>query len=92
MMKHEKSNNEKKIEIPDNQIVYDQRKVINQTIAIRRKRSLENKRRVAISKCINIVSFLLIAAAVLFLLPSFADKRIWSDKPEENFPKSAKTL
>lgn len=68
MMKHEKSNNEKKIEIPDNQIVYDQRKVINQTIAIRRKRSLENKRRVAISKCINIVSFLLIAAAVLFLL------------------------
>ena len=68
MMKHEKSNKEKKIEIPDNQIVYDQRKVINQTIAIRRKRSLENKRRVAISKCINIVSFLLIAAAVLFLL------------------------
>ena len=68
MMKHEKSNNEKKIEIPDNQIVYDQRKVINQTIAIRRKRFLENERRVAINKGINIVSFLLIAAAVLFLL------------------------
>ena len=83
MMKHEKSNNEKKIEIPDNQIVYDQRKVINQTIAIRRKRSLENKRRVAISKCINIVSF---------SASSSADKRIWSDKPEENFPKSAKIL
>lgn len=68
MMKYEKSDNEKKIEIPDNQIVYDQRKVINQTIAIRRKRFLENERRVAINKGINIVSFLLIAAAVLFLL------------------------
>lgn len=27
-----------------------------------------------------------------FSASSFADKRIWSDKPEENFPKSAKTL
>ena len=43
MMKHEKSNNEKKIEIPDNQIVYDQRKVINQTIAIEEKGLLRIK-------------------------------------------------
>lgn len=68
MMKHEKSDNEKKIEIPGEQIVYDQRKVINQTIAIRRKRALENEKSVAINKCLNIVSFLLIAAAALFLL------------------------
>ena len=60
MNKHEKNNIKKNIEIPVEQIIYDQRKIINQTKAIRRKR-------VIINKSLNIAFFLMIIATAIFL-------------------------